>query len=90
MRLGLLRKYKGMLQATPRGGELRDNPVGLWWHLAEHLPPAKLARPQMHASLLLLAAVAAGSQAGQDPFEYVARMMWEAGWQNSRDGTDRP
>jgi hypothetical protein len=86
MRLGLLRKYRGMLLATPRARDLRDNPVALWWHLAEQLPPAKLTRPETHASLLLLAAVAIGAQAGPDPLEYVASMMCEAGWQNS-DGT---
>jgi hypothetical protein len=83
MRLGLLRKYKGTLLATPRGRKLRDDPVALWWHLAEHLPPAKLPRPETHASLLLLAAVAIGAQADPDPLEWVARMLWEAGWQRS-------
>jgi hypothetical protein len=86
MRLGLLRKYKGALLATPRGRKLRDDPVALWWHLARQLPPAKLARNEMHASLLLLAAVAAGPLAGPDPLEYVARILNEVGWQ-STDGT---
>jgi hypothetical protein len=86
MRLGLLRKYRGMLLATPRGRELRGNPVGLWWYLAERLPPPKIARHMTHAGLLLLAAVAAGPAAGDDPLEYVARMLGEAGWAN-RDGT---
>lgn len=85
-RLGLLREFHGMLRATPIGRKLRDDPIGLWWYLATHLPPARLSRPSAHASLLLLAFVATGSQAGHDPFEYVARMMWEAGWQGS-DGT---
>ena len=40
MRLGLLRKSRGMLLATPRGRELRGDPVGLWWHLARQLPSA--------------------------------------------------
>ena len=86
MCLGLLRKYRGMLLATPRGRKLHSDPVGLWWHLAEQLPPAKIARHETHAGLLLLAAVAAGPAAGDDPLEYVARMLGEAGWQNS-DGT---
>ncbi len=86
MRLGLLRKYKGTLLATPRGRTLRSDPAALWWHLAGQLPPAKLPRPETHASVLLLAAVAAGPQAGPDPLDYVARMLWEAGWQAS-DGT---
>jgi hypothetical protein len=86
MRLGLLRTYKGTLLATPRGRKLRDDPVALWWHLAQQLPPAKLARNETHASLLLLAAVAAGPLAGPDPLEYVARMLNEVGWRNT-DGT---
>ena len=36
MRLGLLRKYRGTLLATPAGRKLRGNPVAIWWHLAEH------------------------------------------------------
>jgi hypothetical protein len=35
---------------------------------------------------VLLAATVIGSAAGDDPLEYVARMLDEAGWQN-RDGT---
>ena len=36
MRLGLLRKYRGMLLATLRGRKLRDDPLGLWWHLVNN------------------------------------------------------
>jgi hypothetical protein len=86
MRLGLLRKYRGTLLATPAGRRLRDNPAGLWWHLAGHLPPPRLTRPETHASILLLAAVAIGPQAAPGPLEYAARMMRETGWQHS-DGT---
>jgi hypothetical protein len=86
MRLGLLRKYRGMLLATPRGRKLRDDPGSLWWYLAEQLPPSKGARHETHSGLLLLAAVAAGPEAVPDPFEYVTQMLYEAGWAN-RDGT---
>jgi hypothetical protein len=86
MRLGLLRKYRDMLVATPRGRKLRDDPVALWWHLAEQLPPTRIARNVTHAGLLLLAAVVIGPAAGDGPLEYAARMLGEAGWQN-RDGT---
>jgi hypothetical protein len=34
LRLGLLRKDKGLLLATPCGRELRDDPSAVWWHLA--------------------------------------------------------
>jgi hypothetical protein len=84
MRLGLLRKQRGMLLASPRGRTLRGDPVGLWWYLAENLPPRRAARNEMHSGLLLLAAVA-GNVPG-DPFEFVARMLGEAGWA-SDDGT---
>jgi hypothetical protein len=87
MRLGLLRKYRGMLRATPRGRELRGDPVGLWRHLAEQLPPAKIVRHARHAGLLLLAFVAAGPAASGKPLEYVTRMLDEAGWW-STDGTE--
>lgn len=84
MRLGLLRKYRGMLLATPHVRELRGDPVGLWWHLAKQLPPAKATRHVRHAGLLLLATVAAGPGGiGAEPLEYVARMLGEAGWANS-------
>jgi hypothetical protein len=42
MRLGLLRKYGGMLLATPRGREFRDDPLGLWWHPAEQAHPVRM------------------------------------------------
>jgi hypothetical protein len=54
-------------------------------NLAGQLPPAKIARHVTHAGLLLLAPTVIGSAAGDDPLEYVARMLGEAGWQN-RDG----
>lgn len=84
MRLGLLRKHRGMLVASPRGRTLRGDPAGLWWYLAENLPPRRAARNEMHSGLLLLAAVA-GNAPG-DPFEFVTRMLGEAGWA-SDDGT---
>lgn len=86
MRLGLLRKYRGTLLATPAGRKLREDPVALWWHIAEHVPPPRLSGPEVHAGILLLAAVVIGPEAAPDPLEYVARMMQEAGWQRS-DGT---
>lgn len=45
-----------------------------------------ITTPETHASLLLLAATAAGPLATPDPLEYTAQMLWEAGYQ-STDGT---
>ena len=38
--LGLVRKYRGALVLTPRGRAVRHDPLALWWHLAEQLPPS--------------------------------------------------
>ena len=77
MRLGLLRKHRGLLLATPRGRELRGDPVGLWWHLAEQLPLPKSVGYVRHAGMLLLAAVAAGPDArGHE--QYVALVRFGA------------
>ena len=38
-KMGLLRKHRGMLQLTAAGRKLRTDPVSLWWHLAERMPP---------------------------------------------------
>jgi hypothetical protein len=84
MRLGLLRKYRGRLLATARGRELGGDPVALWWHLARSVPPRAADAPHRHAGLLLLAAVA--GQIEGDPHEYVAGMLWRAGWARP-DGT---
>jgi len=38
-KMGLLRKHRGMLLLTAAGRRLRTDPVSLWWHLAERMPP---------------------------------------------------
>lgn len=89
MRLGLLRKYQGKLLLTPRARGLRDDPVALWRHLALSMPLAKAVPVERDAGILLLAAVAGGASGltGDDPHEYVARMLWVAGWAKA-DGTE--
>jgi len=58
-RLGLLRRYRGQLQVTKLGHRLIDDPVGLWWHLAERLPVAR-SEAERDAGVLYLLTVAAG------------------------------
>ena len=55
-KMGLLRKHRGLLMATSRGRALRDNPAGLWWHLAERMPLRSADRCETQAGLLLLVA----------------------------------
>lgn len=83
-KMGLLRKHRGMLLATSRGRALRGDPAGLWWHLAERMPPRSADRCEMQAGLLLLAAVAA--QVPGDVDAILARLLGAIGWIAS-DGT---
>ena len=76
--MGLLRKHRGMLLVTSRGRDLRGNPAGLWWHLAERMPPRTAGRCEVQAGLLLLAAVAA--QVPSDADAIMARMLGAIGW----------
>jgi hypothetical protein len=84
-KMGLLRKHRGMLLATPRGRALRGDPAGLWWHLAERMPPKSTDRCEVQAGLLLLAAVAA--QVPGDADAFLARMLGAIGW-IAGDGTE--
>ena len=58
-RYGLLRKNRGQLLVTKLGRRLADDPVGLWWHLADHLPEGR-SDPERQAGVLYLLTVAAG------------------------------
>jgi hypothetical protein len=94
--LDLVRTSQGRLLLTRRGRKLVGDPVALWWHLARAMPRARARRPVRHAAMLLLAVVAAGfvprwsggvPDRAEDPHEYLAGMMWEAGWARP-DGTE--
>jgi Plasmid pRiA4b ORF-3-like protein len=83
-KMGLLRKRRGMLLATSRGRRLRGDPDGLWWYLAERMPPRSADRCETQAGLLLLAVIAAGVSSDLDAV--VARLLGAIGWISS-DGT---
>lgn len=51
-RIGLLRKYRGQLVATALGRALRDDPVGLWRHIAERISAGSSDRSSDQAGLL--------------------------------------
>ena len=82
-KLGLLRKYKGELRWTARGRALRDDPVGLWWHLAGRMPFGSSDTFGGQAELLYLVAVAGNDI--EDVDATVARVL--AGAWRLRDGT---
>ena len=79
-RLKLLRKYKGKLVPTARGRTLAGDPVGLWWHLAGHLPVGgrDAADAEWQAGALLLALMASGSTDNAEVS--VARLLTGLGW----------
>jgi hypothetical protein len=84
-KMGLLRKHRGMLLATTRGRTLRGDPAGLWWHLAERMPPRSSDRCETEAGLLLLTAMAARVEGDMDAV--LARLLGAIGW-ISGDGTE--
>jgi hypothetical protein len=83
--MGLLRKRRGMLLLTRRARELRADPLALWWHLAERMPPKSPDPCERQAGLILLAALAA--EAPGDPDVITARLLSAIGWLNG-DGTE--
>ncbi len=74
-----------MLLLTSRARVLRADPVALWWHLAERMPPKSPDQCESQAGLILLAALAA--QAADEPDVIVARLLSAIGWING-DGTE--
>jgi hypothetical protein len=82
--VGLLRKNRGTLLLTSRGRALRDDPVALWWRLAEQTPPKTRDVAEMHAGLFYLLTVAAGVD---DERAYiVADLLGAVGWRDA-DGS---
>jgi hypothetical protein len=82
--MGLLRKYRGTLVLTPRGRAVRNDPLELWWHLAEQMPPASKDACETQAGLILLATLAARS--ADDPDETITELLSAIGCMSS-DGT---
>jgi hypothetical protein len=76
--MGLLRKRNGMLLLTSRARAVRTDPAGLWWHLAQRMPPASRDQCETQAGLILLTAIAARAEG--DPDVIVARLLNAIGW----------
>ncbi len=83
--MALLRKRRGVLLLTSRARKLRTDPVALWWHLAESMPPESPDRCETQAGLILLAVLA--TQTADGPDVIVARLLSAIGWING-DGTE--
>jgi hypothetical protein len=84
-RMGLLRKRHGTLLLTLHARRLRTDPVALWWHLAERMPPKSSDPCEAQAGIILLLALAA--EAAEDPDVITARLLGAIGWVNG-DGTE--
>jgi len=86
--MGLLRKYRGRLVLTRRGAVVRDDPVALWWHLAERMPPASKDACDTQAGLILLVTLAARST--KQPDATVAELLTAIGWVTNDDSPMTP
>ncbi|MCY7365096.1 MAG: plasmid pRiA4b ORF-3 family protein [Frankiaceae bacterium] len=85
-RTGLLRVSRGQLLATKTGTALRDDPHGLFRHLAERLPGRPRDAFARTAIPLVLVAVAAGRSHSQP----VAELLTAAGWVTDGGGAVSP
>jgi len=85
-RTGLLRVSRGQLLATKTGTALRDDPHGLFRHVAERLPGRPRDAFARTAMPLVLVAVAAGCS-HQEP---VAELLTAAGWVTGGGGAVAP
>jgi hypothetical protein len=81
--MGLLRKAKGVLHATKAGKQLRDDPAGLWRHLAERIVPTRVAFDETCATLLLVHLATTEGRLDEDA---IVRTMNEMAWGHS-DGS---
>lgn len=77
-KLGLLRKRKGELLQTARGRAVVDDPMALWWHLAERMPVSSADPFESQASLLFLIVIAGGVV--DDIDVTVANLLGSIGW----------
>jgi Plasmid pRiA4b ORF-3-like protein len=76
-RAGLLRKYSGRLQLTPRGRAARADAGALWWRLADSMPAARDDCGRQAGLLLLLILAAREST---DWEEITAGVLIAIGW----------
>jgi hypothetical protein len=81
---GLVCRDRGRLVRTAVGAALQQDPVALWWHLAEQLPLRSAAVSEVQPGLILLACVAAQCTGTLD--DTIAAMLTAIGW-TSGDGS---
>lgn len=73
---GLIRKHRGRLLLTKRGHTLRDDPIGLWWGLAERMPLSSRDLIETQAGLILLVLAAAEAGPRDRMLEFLGAMGW--------------
>jgi hypothetical protein len=83
---GLVCRDRGRLVRTAMGAALRQDPVALWWHLAEQLPLRSAAVSEVQPGLILLACVAAQHTGAGTLDDTIAAMLTAIGWTNG-DGS---
>lgn len=78
IKTGLLRKEGRVMLPTLAGRAVRDDPLKLWWHLAENVPPRRAQPIELQATVLLLTAVAA--QLPEDALEFTIGWLEKFGY----------
>jgi hypothetical protein len=78
--VGLLRVARGRLLVTARGRAAADDPVALWWRLAECLPFGSRQDSSHAAGLLYLLTVAAGASDNAEGL--IASLLAALGWRH--------
>lgn len=68
---------------TSRGRILRQDPIALWWHIAERTPPRSTDPSHLQAGLILLVATAA--QAAGNLNATIADLLGAIGWMHGLD-----
>ncbi|HEY6749527.1 MAG TPA: hypothetical protein VI357_27890 [Mycobacteriales bacterium] len=85
-RLGLVRKYRGVLLPTKVGRILESDPVALWWHVADHLPEAR-TEAETDAGMLVLLMVGSGTPISTTVLaRHLTTGMAALGWRTARTG----
>jgi hypothetical protein len=79
---GLLRKHRGELKLTARGRAAVDDPLALWWQLAERMPARKSREDEFQAGVIQLLAVAAGIDDVDVVDATIATILDAAGWRH--------
>ena len=81
VKLGLLRKSRGVLLATKTGSAVAAEPLALWWHVARRLPLEAEDSVDRIVALIRILGLAAGRDVSSNRFRALAAdVLTAVGW----------